>query len=113
MREWLERLPTGQFAAVAFYVDVLASRGPLLGEPYSRQLDGKLREPRFYLDGRAVRVTYWLAPGQQAVLLTVLTKTQMRERGQVDRAKRTLARCLAERHTADEDDRREGGEGRG
>jgi hypothetical protein len=32
---------------VAFYIDLLADQGPLLGEPYTRQLDGKLRELRF------------------------------------------------------------------
>jgi hypothetical protein len=39
----------------------LAGQGPLLGEPYTRQLDGKLRELRFYLNGLPVRVTYWIA----------------------------------------------------
>lgn len=106
----MERLPTGQFATAAFYIDLLASRSPLLGEPYSRQLDGKLRELRFYLDRQAVRVTYWLAPGQRAILLTVFVKTRMRERGQIARARRALDHCQAQQHTADEDDQREGGE---
>ena len=44
VRDWLEGLPTAQFATAAFYVDLLGERGPLLGEPYTRQLDGKLRE---------------------------------------------------------------------
>ena len=50
VREWLERLDTGEFARVAFYIDLLADNGPLLGEPYTRQLDGKLRELRFHLE---------------------------------------------------------------
>lgn len=50
VREWLEELPTEQFATAAFYIDLLAERGPLLGEPYTRQLDRKLRELRFHLD---------------------------------------------------------------
>ena len=66
IREWLESSPTVQFATAAFYVDLLAERGPLLGEPFTRQLDGKLRELRFHLDGRAVRVTYWIASGPDA-----------------------------------------------
>ncbi|WET79790.1 type II toxin-antitoxin system RelE/ParE family toxin [Amycolatopsis sp. QT-25] len=45
------------FATVAFYVDLLAEQGPLSGEPYTRQLDGKLRELRFQPDGDAVRIT--------------------------------------------------------
>jgi hypothetical protein len=56
VRDWLERLSTAQFATAAFYVDLLAEQGPLLGEPYTRQLDGKLRELRFHLDGSAVPV---------------------------------------------------------
>jgi hypothetical protein len=37
VRSWLEELGTAQFAAAAFYVDLLAAQGPLLGEPYTRQ----------------------------------------------------------------------------
>lgn len=104
VRDWLESLPTLLFATAAFYVDLLAERGPLLGEPYTRQLDGKLRELRFHLEGRAVRVTYWIAPGRRIVLLTVFAKTRMREAGEVERARRALARCMAEEHTAENED---------
>ncbi|WP_208624274.1 type II toxin-antitoxin system RelE/ParE family toxin [Kitasatospora purpeofusca] len=88
---------------VAFYVDLLADRGPLLGEPYSRQLDGKLRELRFHLVELDMRVTYWIAPGRRIILLTVFRKTRMRETAEVDRARRALARCVAERHSVDEE----------
>jgi hypothetical protein len=71
---WLEGLPTQQFATAAFYVDLLADQGPLLSEPYTRQLDGKLRELRFHLQRGAVRLTYWIAPGRRIVLLTVFRK---------------------------------------
>jgi hypothetical protein len=57
VRDWLEELPTTRFATAAFYIDLLTERGPLLGEPYTRQLDGKLRELRFHLDRSPVRVT--------------------------------------------------------
>jgi hypothetical protein len=50
IRNWVEQLPTAKFATAAFYIDLLAERGPLIGEPYTRQLDGKLRELRFHLD---------------------------------------------------------------
>lgn len=46
VRDWLEGLSATEFATAAFYVDLLAEQGPLLGEPYTRQLDGKLRELR-------------------------------------------------------------------
>ncbi|GAA0612096.1 hypothetical protein GCM10010174_32030 [Kutzneria viridogrisea] len=90
VRDWLENLPTAHFATAAFYIDLLADQGPLLGEPYTRQLDGKLRELRFHLDGEAVRVTYWIASGRRIVLLTVFRKTRMREEREVDRARRAL-----------------------
>lgn len=104
VREWLEALPTQQFATAAFYIDLVADRGPLLGEPYTRQLDGKLRELRFHLDGRAVRVTYWIAPGRRIVLLTVFAKSRMRESGEVERARRAMALCIAEEHSVEDDD---------
>ena len=100
----MESLSTSQFATAAFYVDLVADRGPLLGEPYTRQLNGKLRELRFHLEGRAVRVTYWIAPGRRIVLLTVFAKSRMRETAQVDRARWALARCLAEEHVVEDGD---------
>jgi hypothetical protein len=102
VREWLEGLPTEQFSTAAFYVDLLAERGSLLGEPYTRQLDGKLRELRFHLDRRSVRVTYWIATGRRIVLLTVFVKSRMREDREIERARRALARRIAEEHMAEE-----------
>jgi hypothetical protein len=104
VRDWLSGLPTAQFATVAFYVDLLAEQGPLLGEPYTRQLDGKLRELRFHLERASLRVTYWIAPDRRIVLLTVFTKTRMREDREVERARRAFARCVAEEHVVDEAD---------
>ncbi len=83
---------------------MLAERGPLLDEPYTRQLVGKLRERRFHLDRKSIRVTYWVASGRRIVLLTVFTKTRMRERREVARALHALRRRLGERHTADDED---------
>ena len=76
----------------------------MLGEPYTRQLDGKLRELRFHLQRNSVRLTYWIAPGRRIVLRTVFRKTRMREEREIDRARRTLRRCEIEEHTADEED---------
>jgi hypothetical protein len=104
VRNWLESLPTAAFAHAAFYLDLLAERGVLLGEPYTKQLDGKLRELRFHLGREAVRVTYWIASGRRIIRLTVFHNTRMREDQEVARARRTLARCMAEAHTADEED---------
>lgn len=103
VRAWLEELSTSRFATAAFYIDLLAEEGPLLGEPYIRQLDGKLRELRLHLDRQAVRITYWIASGRRIILLTVFVKTRMRETREVERASRALARCLAEEHMLEED----------
>jgi hypothetical protein len=104
VRDWLEGLSTQHFARAAFYVDLLAERGPLLDEPYTRQLDGQLRELRFYIERSATRITYWIAPGRRIILLTVFTKTRMREDRQIDRARRALARCIAEQHDTTAED---------
>lgn len=102
--QWLDSLDTSQFANAAFYVDLLAEQGALLSEPYTRQLDGKLRELRFHLDRRSVRITYWIAPRRRIVLLTAFFKTRMREDREVARARRALARCMAEEHDVEDDD---------
>ena len=70
----------------------------MLGEPYTRQLDRKLRELRFHLDRQAVRITYWIASGRRIVLLTVFIKTRMREDREIERARRALSRCITEEH---------------
>jgi hypothetical protein len=106
VREWLEQLPSGLFGRAAFYVDLLAEQGAQLKEPYTRQLEGKLRELRFYLEHDAVRLTYWIAPGRRIILLTVFRKTRMREDREVDRARRALANCLGESHTVDDEEER-------
>jgi hypothetical protein len=56
----------------------------------------------FHLDGQSVRVTYWIASGRRIVLLTVFAQTRMREVGEVERARRALARCLAEEHRVED-----------
>jgi hypothetical protein len=87
-----------------FYIDLLAERGPLLSEPHTRQLDGKLRELRFWLGSRPTRISYWIASGRRIILLTVWHKTKMRETAEVERARRALQRCQDERHTVDEEE---------
>jgi phage-related protein len=103
VRDWLEQLPTDQFTRAAFYIDLLADEGPLLSEPYTRQLDRKLRELRFHLDRHAERITYWIASGRRIVLLTVFVKTRMREDREIERALRALARCITEEHEVAEE----------
>lgn len=102
MAKWLEDLSDDEFGQAAFYVDLLAERGVELGEPYTRQLRGKLRELRFYLGRERIRVSYFVASGRRIILLTVFRKTQRQERGEINRAERAMKRCIAEGHTEEE-----------
>ncbi len=86
----------------AFYIDLLADRGPLLGEPYTRQLRGELRELRFSLPSGHHRITCALLGQQRIVLFTVFRKTARRAPGEIGRAEQAVQRCLAEGHTADD-----------
>ena len=104
VRDWYLALDDEEQSRVGFHIDRLAQEGPLLNEPHTRQLDGKLRELRFYLGSRATRITYWIAPGRRIILLTVFVKTKRQERRQIERAKRAMETCIAEEHTAKDDD---------
>jgi len=104
VRDRLEGLDDQRWGQAMFHLDLLEERGALLGEPYTRQLSGKLRELRFYCGGERVRVTYWIAPGRRIIALTVFTKTKMRETAEIARAEAAMARCQREAHTADEDE---------
>lgn len=102
--KWFDSLSQEDQETAVFYVDLLAWRGVLLDEPHTRQLRGKLRELRFHLSQEAVRITYWIASGRRIILLTVFRKQRMRETAEVERAVRAMKRCIAEAHTADEDE---------
>ena len=49
-----------------------------------------------------MRVTYWIASDRRIILLTVFRKTRMREDREIERARRALDRCVAERHVVNE-----------
>jgi len=105
VHDWFLGLSEADQARVRFHVDRLAELGPVLDEPHTRPLDGKLRELRFYLAGRPTRVTYWIAPGRRIILLTVFVKTRRQEVREVARAAEAMRRCMAEEHSADEEER--------
>ena len=98
VRAWYEGLPPALAEAVNLQIDRLEARGPLLGEPYTRQLRGKLRELRFILGGQSTRITYFIATGRRIILLTVFPKTARRESAEVERAYRAMLRCIAAGH---------------
>lgn len=98
VRTWLEGLPNAEYRAVERFADRLAAEGPHLPFPLASHLGGGPRELRV----GPVRVTYWLAPGRRAVLLTVFRKTRMRETDEVERAMRVRKTCEAEHPPAEE-----------
>lgn len=96
VRDWLNTLPVSHYRMVERHADRLAESPTPLSEPYSRHLQGAVRELRFILGTEAVRITYWLAPNRRIVLLTVFRKTRMREESQVQRALWKQKECESE-----------------
>src|SRR5713226_10286368 len=90
--KWLEKLDDEGFGQAQFYIDLLEREGVGLGEPYTRQLRGKLRELRFYLGRERIRVSYFVASGRRIILLTVFRKTRRREEAEIDRAEAAMRR---------------------
>jgi hypothetical protein len=96
VRSWLEALSDRDFGRADFLVGLLAEQAETLGEPYTRHLDGKVRELRFHLLARQPRITYWLAPGRRIILLTVFRKTRSAEAAEVARALQAQKTCETE-----------------
>ena len=101
---WLVALDDDEFGQVERYVDLLADEGVHLGEPFTRQLRGKLRELRFYLGRSQTRITYYVGSGRRIVLLTVFAKQRPREHSEIERAWRAMQRCIAEGHLVEGED---------
>jgi len=104
VEQWLTGLGPRQFAVAASRIDDLAERGTGVRMPRSRALGSGLFELRFEVNRAATRVTYFFPGDRRIVLLTVFRKQRQNERAEVDRARRAMARCVAQRHTADEED---------
>jgi hypothetical protein len=104
VERWLEDLSDEEWAQALFHLNLLEDQGVGLGFPYTSQLDGKLRELRFYCGGRRVRLTYFMTGGRRIIMLTVFYKTRQSEQNEVGRAKRAMQECIAAGHTADEEE---------
>ncbi|MFD8589516.1 type II toxin-antitoxin system RelE/ParE family toxin [Streptomyces sp. NPDC059637] len=102
VRQWLADLSPQHYRQAEEKVGLLVERPTTLGEPHSRYLGDGVRELRLSLSGAAIRVSYWLAPGQRIVLLTVFRKTKMREDAEVKRARQAKQLCEAEHPVAHE-----------
>lgn len=101
---WLASLDDVAFGQAEFAIDRLEREGVLLGEPYTRQLAGKLRELRFFAAEQPTRVTYFVATGRRIILLTVFAKTRSREAAEVRRAMQAMAQCQEHGHDVDDEE---------
>ena len=104
VEEWLQSLPPGEFATAAFQLDRLGDRGSQLRMPHSRSLGSGLVELRFDLGRSSWRITFFFPGEDRIVLLTVFRKQRMTETAELERARRAMQRCIAERHTAGGDE---------
>lgn len=104
VEQWMSELSVHDFASVLPHVERLAGQGNLLRMPASRALGDGLFELRFDVLRVAWRITYFFATGRRIVLLTVFHKQRQNDRTEVHRARRAMNRCIAEEHTAEEDD---------
>ena len=104
VEEWLDTLTTIEFATVLPHVERLAERGSALRMPASKPLGEGLFELRFDLARAAWRIPFFFAGRRRIVLLTVFHKPRMNEKHEITRARRAMTRCIAEAHTAEEDD---------
>ncbi|MCP3854503.1 MAG: type II toxin-antitoxin system RelE/ParE family toxin [Actinomycetia bacterium] len=102
----MEDLSAKEFAVVLAHVERLSERGNRLRMPASRSLGDGLFELRFDLGRVARRITYFFVPDteQRIALLTTFRKQRQNERAEVRPARSAMARCIAEGHTAEEDD---------
>ncbi|MFN0147893.1 MAG: type II toxin-antitoxin system RelE/ParE family toxin [Dehalococcoidia bacterium] len=96
VERWLRLLSDRHRALVARHVERLETEGVHLGEPHTRQLQGKLRELRLSLGGQHFRVTYVIGKGRRIILLTVFRKESRREAREIVRAARVMAAILDE-----------------
>ena len=89
---WYVRLGARDRAYADRALDRLATSGPALRMPGSRVLEAGLHELRFTCEGGSRRITYAFGAGRQVTALTTFRKQRDRERHEVDRALRVLAR---------------------
>ena len=104
VERWMADLTVQDFAVVLAHLERLAKHGNLLSRPASRALGDGLFELRFDVLRVAWPVTYFFTANRRIVLLTVFRKQRQNERHEVQRARWAMTRCVAEGHTAEEDD---------
>lgn len=88
---FLEQLPARSRDHVVRHISLLQERGPTLGMPYVRHLQGKLWELRVRTRGAAYRLLYFFYTGRRIVFLhSFVKKTEKTPRREIDIAMRRL-----------------------
>jgi phage-related protein len=91
--QWIFALTTPEFIVVDRHIELLREFAHLLRMPHSRHLGEGLLELRFTITRSQWRITYWFAPNEIIVLLTVFRKQKNNEQGEIARARQVLKVC--------------------
>jgi phage-related protein len=67
--DFIDSLPAGPQAKIIRLIDLLAKCGVLLKEPYTKQIQGKIRELRIIDKAGNIRILYFTYTGRTFILL--------------------------------------------
>ncbi|MDP3696601.1 MAG: type II toxin-antitoxin system RelE/ParE family toxin [Candidatus Taylorbacteria bacterium] len=88
VREYIDALNLKEKAKVLKYIDFLRQNEGKLDEPYSRHIEGKIRELRVDFHRNRHRIFYFTFVGKKIVLLhAFLKKTAKTPIGEINQAK--------------------------
>lgn len=89
VREYINRLNLKERAKVLKYIDFLRQNDGKLDEPYSRHIEGKIRELRVDFHRNRHRIFYFTFVGKQIILLhAFLKKTAKTPVSEINQAKK-------------------------
>ena len=87
VREYIGRLNLKERAKVLKYIDFLRQNDGKLDEPYSRHIEGKIRELRVDFHRNRHRIFYFTFIGRKIILLhAFLKKTKKTPQNEISRA---------------------------
>ena len=95
VREYIERLNLKERAKVLKYIDFLRQNDGKLDEPYSRHIEGKIRELRVDFHRNRHRIFYFTFIGRKIILLhAFLKKTNKTPIGEINQAKKNYLNII-------------------
>ena len=96
IQEYLEKIPEKDKIKIIDYINKLSIHAEFRREPYSRHLDGKLRELKIDFSKNRHRVIYFFNVGKFIILLHVFTKkSQKIPKKEISKAKNYMQEFLA------------------